>query len=105
MIQVKRFSHATFETPDVERQVDYFSQVVGLAVAGNLGFHPVWLAAAIGCGSKPIWWMNDSGFWVVSKMGGLTEEESIRVLTPLSIVNGTTGLIATAVGAWLFPMA
>jgi catechol 2,3-dioxygenase-like lactoylglutathione lyase family enzyme len=35
MIQVKRFSHATFETPDVERQVDYFAQVVGLAVAGK----------------------------------------------------------------------
>jgi GntP family gluconate:H+ symporter len=77
----------------------------GLASAATLGYHPVWLAIAIGCGSKPIWWMNDSGFWVVSKMGGLTEEESIRVLTPLSIVNGTTGLIATAVGAWLFPMA
>jgi catechol 2,3-dioxygenase-like lactoylglutathione lyase family enzyme len=35
MIQVKRFSHATFETPDLERQVDYFTQVVGLAVAGR----------------------------------------------------------------------
>ncbi|MBM3531091.1 MAG: glyoxalase [Alphaproteobacteria bacterium] len=35
MIQVKRFSHATFETPDVERQIDYFTQVVGLAVAGR----------------------------------------------------------------------
>ena len=33
MIQVKRFSHATFETPDLERQIDYFTQVVGLAVA------------------------------------------------------------------------
>jgi GntP family gluconate:H+ symporter len=77
----------------------------GLASAATLGYHPVWLAIAIGCGSKPIWWMNDSGFWVVSKMGGLTEEESLRVLTPLSVVNGTVGLIATALGAWFFPMA
>lgn len=76
----------------------------GLASAATLGYHPVWLAIAIGCGSKPIWWMNDSGFWVVSKMGGLTEEESLRVLTPLSVVNGTVGLAATAIGAWLFPM-
>jgi GntP family gluconate:H+ symporter len=76
----------------------------GLAAAGGLGFHPVWLAAAIGCGSKPIWWMNDSGFWVIAKMGGLTEQEAIRTLTPMSILNGTSGLIATLVGAWLFPM-
>ena len=47
----------------------------GLAAAGGLGFHPVWLAVAIGCGSKPIWWMNDSGFWVIAKMGGLTSRK------------------------------
>jgi catechol 2,3-dioxygenase-like lactoylglutathione lyase family enzyme len=35
MIQVKRISHATFETPDLERQTDYFTQVVGLAPAGR----------------------------------------------------------------------
>ncbi|MBN8966178.1 MAG: glyoxalase, partial [Rhizobiales bacterium] len=35
MIQVKRLSHAMFETPDLERQVDYFTQVVGLAVAAR----------------------------------------------------------------------
>src|SRR6476620_2669771 len=35
MIQVKRFSHATFVTPDIERQIDYFTQVVGLAVAAR----------------------------------------------------------------------
>ncbi len=76
-----------------------------LAASGSLGFHPVWLAIAIGSGSKPIWWMNDSGFWVISKMGGLTEQESLRVLTPMSVINGTGGLIATIVGAWLFPMS
>ena len=76
----------------------------GLAAAGALGFHPVWLAVAIGCGSKPIWWMNDSGFWVISKMGGLTEQEALRALTPMSVINGTSGLIATIVGAWLFPL-
>src|SRR5215470_4048857 len=33
MIQAKRFSHATFETPDIERQIDYFTQVSGLVLA------------------------------------------------------------------------
>jgi catechol-2,3-dioxygenase len=47
MIQVKRFSHATFVTPDVERQTDYFSQVVGLAVAGKQNGH-VHMATKVG---------------------------------------------------------
>jgi catechol 2,3-dioxygenase-like lactoylglutathione lyase family enzyme len=33
MIQVKRMSHVTFETPDLERQIEYFTQVTGLALA------------------------------------------------------------------------
>src|SRR3954447_17918524 len=35
MIQAKRMSHATFETPDMERQIDYYAQVAGLVVAGR----------------------------------------------------------------------
>ena len=30
MINVKRISHATFETPDLDRQIDYFTQIAGL---------------------------------------------------------------------------
>lgn len=33
MIDVRRFGHATFETPDIERQIDYFTQVQGLVLA------------------------------------------------------------------------
>ena len=40
--------------------------------------NPLYLALAIGCGSKPGPWMNDSGFWVVSKTTGMTEVESLR---------------------------
>lgn len=32
MIRPKRLGHATFETPDLDRQVDYFSNVVGLVL-------------------------------------------------------------------------
>lgn len=32
MIQATRFSHAVFETPDLERQIDYFTEVAGLAL-------------------------------------------------------------------------
>jgi catechol 2,3-dioxygenase-like lactoylglutathione lyase family enzyme len=36
MIQARRFSHATFETPDIDRQIDYFTQVAGLVLAERL---------------------------------------------------------------------
>ena len=32
MLQVRRLGHVTFETPDVQRQADYYGEVVGLQV-------------------------------------------------------------------------
>jgi len=32
MIPVQRIGHATYETPDLDRQVDYYAHVIGLAV-------------------------------------------------------------------------
>lgn len=69
-----------------------------------LGFHPVYLALAIGCGSKPFTWMADSGFWVITRMSGLTEWETLRSVTLMMAVMGLVGLIATMVGAAIWPM-
>jgi gluconate:H+ symporter, GntP family len=77
---------------------------VGLAAGGHLPFHPMYVALAIGCGSKPIWWMNDSGFWVVTQMSGLTEREGLRHLTPMSALMGVIGLLVTMLGAALVPL-
>ncbi len=33
MISVQRISHATYETPDVARQIDYYTQVIGFRLA------------------------------------------------------------------------
>jgi gluconate:H+ symporter, GntP family len=76
----------------------------GLAQSGSLPFHPVYLALAIGCGSKPIAWMNDSGFWVITRMSGMTEGEGLKYITPMTTLMGVVGLIVTIVGAILFPM-
>jgi GntP family gluconate:H+ symporter len=76
----------------------------GMADAAQLGFHPVYLALAIGCGSKPIWWMNDSGFWVVTQMSGMSESEGLRTLTPMAALMGVAGLLVTMAGAWLLPL-
>jgi GntP family gluconate:H+ symporter len=78
--------------------------LTALANPALLGFHPVYLALAIGCGSKPVWWMNDSGFWVVSEMSGMTAKEGLTNLTPLSAIMGVVGLLATMLGAYLFPL-
>lgn len=70
----------------------------------GLPFHPVYLACMIGCGSKPISWMNDSGFWVYAKMSGLTETETLKTWTQLLAVMGLSGGVVTAILATLFPM-
>jgi catechol 2,3-dioxygenase-like lactoylglutathione lyase family enzyme len=35
MIPVRRIAHATFVTPDIDRQVDYYTEVIGLQVVGR----------------------------------------------------------------------
>ncbi|WP_153558539.1 GntP family permease [Roseimaritima sediminicola] len=75
-----------------------------LATTGTLPFHPVYLALAIGAGSKPISWMTDSGFWVICKMSGMTESEGLRTVTPMMTAMGFVALVITMLGAVLFPM-
>ncbi|MCP4848906.1 MAG: GntP family permease, partial [Verrucomicrobiaceae bacterium] len=69
----------------------------------NLGFHPVYLALAVGCGSKPIPWMNDSGFWVVTKMSGMQESQTLRTVTPMMSLMGLFGLIVTLIASFILP--
>ena len=73
-------------------------------MAATLPFHPVYLAMAIGCGSKPFPWMNDSGFWVINRMSGMTIGETIRSVSFLMTAMAIDGLIAVMLLAWLFPM-
>jgi len=47
MIKVTRIGHATFETPDLERQIDYFTNVVGLVLAERDGGR-AYLATRVG---------------------------------------------------------
>ncbi len=70
----------------------------------ELGFHPVYLATAIGSGSLICSWMNDSAFWIFAKMGGLTEAEAIKSWTLMLVIIGLTGLASTIVFATLFPL-
>ena len=75
------------------------------SMAEGLSFHPVYLAMAIGCGSKPFPWMNDSGFWVINRMSGMTIRESIRNVSFMMTVMAFVGLITVILLAWIFPKA
>ena len=72
-----------------------------LVASGELGFHPIYLALAIGCGSKPIPWMNDSGFWIISRMGGFTEKDTLKTASVMMTTMGVVGGIVTFLLAWI----
>ena len=72
--------------------------------AATLGFHPVYLACAIGSGSLVGDWMNNSGFWIFAKMGGLTTEETLRTWTLLTAAIGVTGTVVTLIAALIVPL-
>ncbi len=80
------------------------SAIMAPLVVDNLGFHPVYIACAIGSGSLVGSWMNDSGFWVYTKMSGLTETESLRTWTPLLAVLGVTGYVVSQILAIVMPL-
>jgi GntP family gluconate:H+ symporter len=75
-----------------------------IALEGSPPFHPVYIAAAIGCGSKMGMWMNDSGFWVISRMSGMPEMQTLRTASVMVAIEGTAGLLATLCLAIVWPM-
>ena len=69
-----------------------------------LGCNPVYLAMAIGSGSLVGDWMNNSGFWIFSRMGGFTEVETLKSWTIVTAALGLIGLGFTLLFAYLLPM-
>lgn len=69
-----------------------------------LGCHPVYLATTICSGSLVGDWLNDSGFWVVARMSGLTEVETLKTFTVITGVVGTTGFGVALILSRLMPL-
>lgn len=67
-------------------------------------YNMVYVATAVGAGSLCGSWMNDSGFWIFTKMGALTESESLKSWTPLLIVLSITSLLITILLSQTLPM-
>jgi GntP family gluconate:H+ symporter len=78
--------------------------LAGFAEPSTLGFHPLYLALAIGCGSKPFPWMNDSGFWIVARMSGFTDRETLKTHSIALSGMGVIGIVVVMILARLFPM-
>lgn len=81
------------------------SMVAAMIEGTDLAFNPVYLATAIGGGGLIGSWMNDSGFWIFSKMSGLTEEEALKSWTPLLCVLGLVSFLMSLLLAFTMPMA
>jgi len=69
-----------------------------------LPYHPVYIFMAIGFGAMICSWMNDSGFWVVGKLSGFTEKETLRTWTCVVTVASITGLIECLVLSSVLPL-
>ncbi len=80
------------------------AMLAGIASPETLGFHPVYLATAIGGGSLVGSWMNDSGFWIFAKMGGLTEVEALKSWSVLLVVLGSVSFGVTLLLARVLPL-
>ncbi len=81
-----------------------FRQKKSLAGSDGFGVHPIYVMVAIGFGSKFFNWMNDSGFWVVSRFSGLTQTERLRSWTILVSLLSIFGLLEVLLVSKLFPM-
>ncbi len=78
--------------------------LVAMVDVTSLAFHPVYLALSVGAGSLVGSWMNDSGFWIFAKMGGVSELATLRSWTPVLATVGAVAFATIVVLAWAMPM-
>jgi gluconate:H+ symporter, GntP family len=79
------------------------AMMVGVTEGTELPYHPMYLFLAIGFGALGISWMNDSGFWVIGRLSGFTERETLRTWTVLAFVMSLVGLLETLLFAAVLP--
>ncbi len=70
----------------------------------NLPYHTLYLFLSIGFGAFSISWMNDSGFWVVSRLSGMTERETLRTWTVTCLATAIFGFVEVCVLSTLLPL-
>jgi GntP family gluconate:H+ symporter len=76
-----------------------------IALLPSLGCHPLYLFLAIGFGATGFSWMNDSGFWVVSRLSGFTERETLKTWSLLLSIISLVGVTLTFIASKMMPLA
>lgn len=74
-----------------------------IGTGADLPYHPMYILLAIGFGGLFLSWMNDSGFWVVARMSGFTEQEALKTWTVLLAVIALTGLAQLVLLSYILP--
>ena len=82
--------------------VGLMSSVIG--DGSSLPYHSLYIFLAIGFGSITLSWMNDSGFWVVQRLSGFTEKETLKTWSVMLTAISLLGLIQIMIFSTLFPM-
>ena len=61
------------------------------------------LTIAVACGATVLSHVNDSGFWLVNQLLGMTEAQTLRSWTVMATIVGVVGLtvVLIAAGVWL----
>ena len=78
--------------------------MVALIQSVDLAYHPIYIYLAIGFGSMTCSWMNDSAFWVVSKMSGFTQGQMLRTWTVTLAVMSVLGMAQALLLSWFLPL-
>lgn len=73
-------------------------------LTGGLSVHPVWMMMAVGTGGMFFSWYNDSGFWIVKEVAGITEAETFKTFSAVNLVMSTTGGLVVLILSTLFPL-
>ena len=58
------------------------------------------LTVAIAAGATACSHVNDSGFWLVRRYLGLTEQQTLRSWTVMTALVGSTGFLVVAMLSW-----
>lgn len=74
------------------------------SLVSDLTVHPVYLALMIGAGATIFSWYNDSAFWIVKEIGGLTQRETLKIYTGLTTIASLTGFATILLLSALFPI-
>ena len=101
MAAVMKFAQGS-STVSIITTAGIMSAMIGTGV--DLPYHPIYIFLAIGYGSMVGSWMNDSGFWIVGKLSGMTERQTLRSWTLLLVVIGIVGGIQAIVMSSIVPL-